>query len=104
MVKFVLGSVVVGFVVRFHLTHLDLDDAASFSFKIWRARNILDRTAASLIPKVAATSRGVISSTVERTSGSRNFQGNAVIIFSSRAFACRLCNCSSAAASFEASS
>src|SRR5580704_9078501 len=83
MVEFVLGSVVVGFVVRFHLTHLDLPVAAIFSFKICRARNILDRTAASLIPKVSATSRGDISSIVDKTSGSRSFDGRAAISFSS---------------------
>ena len=61
---------------------------ASFSFKICRARNTRERTAASLIPSVAATSRGDISSTVDRISGSRSFAGSAAISFSSTAPIC----------------
>src|SRR5437660_3078331 len=53
--------------------------SASFSRKICRARNTRDRTAASLIPNVAATSLGDISSIVESTSGSRSFLGKAAI-------------------------
>ena len=50
------------------LTHAS-SVAASFSRRIWRARKTRDRTAASLIPSVAATSLGDISSIVDKISG-----------------------------------
>ena len=50
---------------------------ANFSRKICRARKTRDRTAASLMPSVAATSVGDISSIVDRINGSRNFSGRA---------------------------
>src|SRR5579862_3862309 len=105
-VELIRRSIVIRLVALFHLTHLDSPpaDCASFSFKICRARNTLDRTAASLIPNVAATSRGVISSTVERIRGSRSFAGNATISFSRSALTCRPCNVSSALESREATS
>jgi hypothetical protein len=61
---------------------------ASFSFKILRARNTLDRTVASLIPRVAATSLGDISSIVDKINGWRSFSGKAAIRTSSAALTC----------------
>src|ERR1700728_462796 len=80
-------------VIMHHALHSCLlsNRATSFSFKICRARNTRDRTAASLIPSVAATSRGDISSTVDKINDSRSFVGNVPIIRASCPLTSALC-------------
>ncbi len=51
--------------------------ASSLSRRISLARKARERTAASLIPSIAATSRGAISSSAESTNAFRSWAGKA---------------------------
>src|SRR5579871_1621777 len=76
----------------------------NFSLKICRARKIRERTAASLMPRVAPTSRGDISSIVDRIRGSRSFEGKAAISLVTADSICAPCKASSGPTPDEAGS